>query len=394
MRQKRHLVLSVLFLMLLCHTTFIPARSQQRARTVQQPSGQTSTAGVTQEPSDIVRINTRVVFVDALVKDKRTGQSVKGLTREDFQLFDDGKPRALTYFSREGDVQRRPLSLMLVFDILWGGPKALVGWRKKDLSIVERFAAALKQLPPEDEVAVMTVAYGEESDPCRPMMRGQYKIQPLEVVQALTRDRAAVAAAVLSVPRRADQLDDPTHQFSETFYPSGIDCIPDKALEMAVERPGSESAVLVITDDVGIFNPAQRSEMAEKLVRTGVPVYGLVASRNFFTDWGVSLFGMATPDNKRANVVQYLARETGGEAMRVSNPDKYVEAFERIIGGLAARYSLGFTLREDEPDDGRLHNLEVKVKARDAQGKERKLVVNARRGYYVPKASTAEPAVK
>ena len=69
---------------------------------------------------DVVRIRTRAVFLDALIKDKRTGQPVRDLSREDFQVFDDGRPRAITYFSREGEAREQPLALVLALD-LWGG---------------------------------------------------------------------------------------------------------------------------------------------------------------------------------------------------------------------------------------------------------------------------------
>ena len=91
--------------------------------------------------------------------------------------------------------------------------------------------------------------------------------------------------------------------------------------------------------------------------------------------------------------VDYFAKQTGGEAVRVSRSEEFAGAVGRLIDGLAARYSLGFTLGEGERDDGRLHKLEVKVKARDARGKERKLSVSARRGYYVP-GSGGRSAVK
>jgi hypothetical protein len=55
-----------------------------------------------------------------------------------------------------------------------------------------------------------------------------------------------------------------------------------------------------------------------------------------------------------------------------------------VIGDLSSRYSLGFTLTKDDLDDGRFHNLKVKVAARDAGGKERKLTLITRKGYYVP----------
>jgi hypothetical protein len=62
----------------------------------------------------------------------------------------------------------------------------------------------------------------------------------------------------------------------------------------------------------------------------------------------------------------------------------------KIIGNLTARYSLGFTLAESEKDDGRLHNLEVRVKAPDAKGKLRRLEVSSRRGYYMSEMGEKE----
>jgi cell division ATPase FtsA len=168
-------------------------------------------------------------------------------------------------------------------------------------------------------------------------------------------------------------------------------CAPDKALEIATRRPNSQVVLLFITDDFSVVDVELRERLAKKLLQAGVPVYGLITKRNFFMDYGVSLFGVVgvkMPGKRRANAVQYLAEETGGEAVRVRDPAKYAETFGRLIDSLAARYTLGFTLGEDEADDGRMHRLEVKVKARDARGKARKLIVYARRGYYVPKEPT------
>jgi len=96
----------------------------------------------------------------------------------------------------------------------------------------------------------------------------------------------------------------------------------------------------------------------------GKPIAGMM---------GVSVYGSA----KR------LAEQSGGEALRVKRTKDYAAGLSKIIGNLTARYSLGFTLAEDEKDNGQLHSLEVKVKAADAKGKLRKLEVSSRRGYYM-----------
>src|SRR5581483_7042064 len=51
------------------------------------------------EPSDfVVRINVNLVQVDAVVTDSK-GHPVKGLTPDDFEVFQDGQPQKITNFS-------------------------------------------------------------------------------------------------------------------------------------------------------------------------------------------------------------------------------------------------------------------------------------------------------
>src|SRR5437763_1151471 len=65
---------------------------------------------------DLVRVRTRVVFVDTLVQDKQTGAPVADLTRANFEILADGKPRTISYFSREGDVLR-PLAVIIFLNL-------------------------------------------------------------------------------------------------------------------------------------------------------------------------------------------------------------------------------------------------------------------------------------
>src|SRR3712207_4477857 len=69
------------------------------------------------QTDDVVRVRTRAVFIDALVKDKKTREVVKDLNPENFQVFDNGKPRTLSYFSNEGMARKRPLALILVLNL-------------------------------------------------------------------------------------------------------------------------------------------------------------------------------------------------------------------------------------------------------------------------------------
>src|SRR4026208_1871258 len=69
-----------------------------------------------QEVEETIKIKTRVVFLDALVKDKKTNEPVSNLATENFEVLDDGKPRNISYFTREGQA-RKPLAMVLIIDI-------------------------------------------------------------------------------------------------------------------------------------------------------------------------------------------------------------------------------------------------------------------------------------
>jgi hypothetical protein len=91
---------------------------------------------------------------------------------------------------------------------------------------------------------------------------------------------------------------------------------------------------------------------------------------------------------------KYLAQQSGGEAVKAGRPKDYATGLSTIIGNLTARYSLGFALSETEVDDGRMHALEVRVKAKDEKGKNRKLLVSSRQGYYMSGVGPKDAAAK
>src|ERR1051325_3524668 len=92
-----------------------------------------------QDVSDTIKIRTRVVFLDALVKDKRTGVPISDLKPENFELFDDGKPRAISYFNTEGQA-RKPLALILILDLREDGAARFLKRDEVRASIVDELA--------------------------------------------------------------------------------------------------------------------------------------------------------------------------------------------------------------------------------------------------------------
>jgi hypothetical protein len=339
---------SLLFVMaLLCYPTSYKAQEQN---------------------DDIVKIRTRVVFVDTLVQDKKTRAPVAELTRENFEVLADGKPRTLSYFSRAGEGRRRPLALLLVLDLVARNTDEYL----RRSAVLESLNEALKKLSPEDEVAVIASLGGPGA--------------PLETLSDFTRDRTKMAKALAAV--RNLPLPQPR------YYVEELENVSQVAARAARERPDSQIIVLPVTS---LFSPvaiAQRDKISARLLRANIFYNPLI------TDPGNGTMRIAKVPGKYpapplaildalarlggmdSHTPQYLARQTGGEATRIRQPEDYGAALEKIIAGLASRYNLGFTLKDNEPDDGRMHKLEVRTKVRDPKGKERKLIVLARRGYY------------
>ncbi len=355
--------------------------AQERERTVGRPG-----SAAAQDPAEeVVRVKTRVVFIDTLVKDKRTGVPVTGLTRDNFTVLDDGRLRDLTYFS-PGAEARRPRALMLVIDFYghWGRT-----FHNKET--VSRLAAALAKLPPEDELAVAVSWLGQAESPCSALSPNSLHTPvPLQVLQDFTRDRGKIAAALESVPALSAKYERDYKlvdwDFDLVNTTSGIACAAGTLRRAAAERPNSRPMMVVAADDLTYFPFAVRDEMIRGSLETGGTV-NLLRIRTFFlTNWAA---GIAKRTDFRGTpgaieVVADMTKQTGGEMANVGSAKKYVEAFEKLISNLSARYSLGFTLRENEQNTGRLHRLEVRVSARDGRGKERKVVVSARSGYYLP----------
>jgi hypothetical protein len=162
----------------------------------------------------------------------------------------------------------------------------------------------------------------------------------------------------------------------------------------ARERPGSQAAIVYVTDGIALMAYAEREYVEHKMLRQNVIFSALVTDMKTgfklakpllapLGNWaGLNIYGGA----------QHVAKESGGEVVRVRRPADYAEGLARIVGNLNARYSLGFTLADDERDDGRVHKLQIRARAKDAKGRERKLEVKTRTGYFMPAEPRAKPA--
>ena len=381
-----------------------------------------------QEVEETIKIKTRVVFLDALVKDKKTNLPISNLTTENFQVLDDGKPRTISYFTREGQA-RKPLALILILDLREDG----AGRFLKRTEILKAMEDELAKLPPGDEVAILALDLFEDDETmwlteftndraklaaalarvpamCEPHSGPREKNQPSvaqtegkpdDIVETETirgRNGATVTRETRRDGRvhvkRVNKDGKVTVELGDVYDMAAA--VKDATRKAEQVRPNSQVSLVWVSDGIAPIFFEDRDATEQVLIRNNVIFNSLtVDMRTLFkflmpvakpvAGWlGMSLYGSA----------KHLAQRSGGEAVKVGRAKDYGAGLSRIIGNLTARYSLGFALAEDEIDDGRMHSLEVRVKAQDEKGKNRKLQVSSRQGYYMSSTVPKDAAAK
>ena len=419
-----------------------------------------------QEVADTIKIRTRVVFLDALVKDKKTGVPISDLKPDNFELFDDGKPRTVSYFNREGQA-RKPLAMVLILDLRDDGAGRFLKRDEVRAAIVDE----LSKLPPGDEVAILAINVNSVDDKSAAIRNGkalwltEFTRDRTQLQIALARIPALVApapdsdknnaskhdpnspdregnasimvssdtdqnktkdstkTATQEKPKENDVLEietikgkngavvtrtikkDGSVNIVRTSSNGKVNIQLDNIYDMAgatrdathlveEKRPNSQAAIVWLSDGIAPIFKEDVGATEQILIRQNAIFNTMNVDMRtlykFLLPLGQPLVGWTGLN--LAGSARRLAQQSGGESVHVSRMKDYGAGLARIIGNLTARYSLGFALAEDEKDDGRMHELVLRVKAPDAKGKQRRIDVSSRRGYYMPKNETEQAA--
>jgi VWFA-related protein len=288
-----------------------------------------------QRPSDddVVRINTDLVVLDALVIDKKTGHPVRDLKAMDFELLVDNVRQQITYFSED----QLPLSVVLLLDVS-GSVVPFI----EEIGVSAR--AALERLKPQDEVAVM--AYAEDS----------------KLVQGFTKDRQLVTEKIIEASR--------VNTIGRgTFFNDAIRSAVS-VMEKAA-NPVSRRVILVVSDNISSEHGSDKHLVVD-LLESGIVVYGLVVRGAIGKFINMMTVGAM-------HGIDDYTQATGGELIGAKK--KEVDArLAELIDHLRARYSMGFKPPETTLD-GKLHRIKLKISPSTLK-RNGKLTVRTRTGYY------------
>ena len=275
-----------------------------------------------------------LVKVDVQVAD-HNGRAISGLTKDDFRVYDDGRPQKIVYFGQE----KEPLDLVLLLDVSGSMSRHLE-------QLAATALASLKQLFPGDRVAVMLFA------------------RRSTVREPLTEDFRAVQEELRDAVR-TNSLG------SGTAINSGI---IDDAQYLQQQPPRGRRAVLIVTDNLSLNYRVPDEDVIRQLYAADAVLNGIVIGKQKHpapTRPGQYV----NPDFTFSDVFK-LAGESGGEAMEGGKID---EAFEHMIERIRARYSLQYDAPQSAP--GVLHRIQVQLTP-ETRAQHMNAVIRARAGYY------------
>jgi len=302
-----------------------------------------------QHPADAARIRARVemVSVDVSVFDAR-GSFVRGLTRENFRIFDEGIERPLTHFAPE----EAPARVLLLVET---SPAVLLLRRDHLLAAI----ALVEGLAPGDWVGLAT-----------------YDESP-RLLLPLTQNKAAVAAALGSLTYTLGMTQLRMHTSLATV------------LDWLEPAPGKKAVVLVSTG-LDTDAPAAFESVIQKLRSSEAAIYAVALGGDLRRPAASKQRGKqpreptAAPGSELSFVradreLAELAEASGGAVFFPRNTEHLQTIFREVAARLRHQYSLGFA---PAVRDGSFRRIEVHVV--DAQGR-----VQARQEYGAKAARTA-----
>jgi len=269
----------------------------------------------------------RMVLLPTSVTDRK-GRAVVELTKNDFKLFEDRKPREIRYFSSE---LREPISIAFVLD---------VSGSMRQLEKIEHAKEAIRffvdQLRPGDRFAL--ICFADEQ---------------VAWVTEFTEDRERFLRRLLV------QVG-----YGQTALNDAIAAAPGLVDAQAKGR----RAIVLITDGVDNASHLSIEQAVEVARRVSVPVY---------TIGFLSVSENLLPKSSRMTgleVLRYVSAETGGDVFAVDDPEELKEAVRRVDVELRYQYLLGYYPGADK-FDGTFHEIRVEADKRGFN-------VRTRSGFY------------
>jgi VWFA-related protein len=319
--------------------------AQQQTAPSQPPASSNQKSDDSQQPTETLKVNVNIVQLFFNVKDKH-GALIPSLTRDDFEIREDGTPQTVKYFTAETNL---PLTLGMLIDS--SGSQLRVLDMEKEVG-----GAFLKQVLTDKDLAYV-MDFNVDAN----------------LVQDFTRDVRSLQKALNSVKINSG-ITMPTlpgaggGPVPTASSPGTVlyDAVYLSAHDMLAKEVGRK-AMILLTDGEDEGSRLKIKDAIEAAQKADSIVYVLLcADRGFYGSMGVGYGGEGE--------MRKLTEQTGGRVINVGNKfDKLREAFDQIAAELRSQYNIGYTPTNTTLDGG-YRKLEIKNK--------QNYKIQARAGYY------------
>lgn len=282
--------------------------------------------GHAQQP---IRVGIDLVHFGVSVTDRR-GVPITGLTVEDFEVLERGRPQQVRFFAPGDADTAPPLHLGFLLDAS--------GSMEQDIRDVR--TAAIKFLNQADHAVDVTLV-------------------DFDTEVRVTRYRAD------DFPRLIERI--------RMREPGGYTAFYD-ALGVylhGASRQDGQKILVAYTDGGDTRSTIHAGEVTALLKASDVTMYAL----------GYLQRHSSSTRNSAQMELQRFTETTGGQAFFPTSIKELDELYERILQEISSRYSLGY-VSSDEQADGAWRPVEIKLKRRDLRGAK----IRTRSGYYAPVA--------
>ena len=294
-------------------------------------------AALPQQQTPVFKAGVSTVAVYATVAD-RTGQLVRDLTKDDFEVLDDGRVQDLTVFSSA----LQPVTAVLLVDTSASMTLTLDLARQA----AEQF---IIRMMPGDQARV-----GNFSD-------------RINLGRPFSGDRDLLLRAF----RDELRIGNPTRLW---------DAIDETMTALA--DVGGRRVVVLFTDGEDTASTADGRQVLERAKTEELMIYAVQIRSRARPRLEYEILGAKTHmtppkrgDPTPTQILRGLATQTGGLHFFLAQNDDVNATFTQVATELHQQYLLGFT---PQVVDGRVHNLQVRVK-------HPRLTVRARKFYQSPK---------
>jgi Ca-activated chloride channel family protein len=271
-----------------------------------------------------LHINARLVNVFVNVTDK-TGAIMGGLTRDDFQIAEDGRPQTIAVFERQSEM---PLMMTLAIDTSGSTFKD----RAVEQEASHRFVHAL--LRPQDKMSLIEFAtYVTE--------RTHFTNNASQIDRGLNSLRGGDATALY-----------------DAIY---LGCQSLGPLD-------GRKVMVIVSDGGDTANDKTYADALEQALRNEVMIYSLI---------DVPIEASAGRDLGGEHALITLAEQTGGKSFYV-NEGGLDKAFSKVSDDLRTQYLLGYYPAHQAPGTN-FHRVQVTVPRAGSQD----FNIRHRTGYYM-----------